>query len=140
MKKTIMLLMCCIFLITCTSCGLFGPQEYTCDVEEVTSVQIIKLDRRIKEEYRFEYTILSQISDYKTFVKQLTDLDHSVNWGEPSIMELGIIVVRIDYRNGNFDLIHPNAQLFNRSGINHNGYFFFEEDQFNALISGYLVE
>jgi hypothetical protein len=140
MKKVILLFLCSIFLLFYSSCGLFGPQEYKCAVEEVVLIQIVRLNQYVEEEYRFEYTILSQISDYKTFVKQLNDLDYSVNWGDPRTMENGYIVIRIEYRNGDFDLIHQDAQWFNRSGRNQNGYFFFDDEQFNSLVSNYVVK
>lgn len=73
-------------------------------------------------------------------MSHLNELDHSVNWGEPSQMDVQYIVIKIDYRNGDFDLIHPDAQWFNRSGVNQYGYFFFDDEQFNALISYYITE
>ena len=40
------------------------------------------------------------------------------------------------YKNGDLDLLHYRAQL-----IDHNtGFFFFDKDQFLALISDYLTE
>ena len=72
------------------------------------------------------------------FVEQLNDLKHSVNWGEPSQLDIGYVVIRIDYLNGDYDLLYPNAQWFNRSGVNQYGYFFFDAEQFDALVSAYL--
>ena len=76
-------LLCVISLCLLCSCGLFGPQKYVCEIDEVESVEIIRLDEYIEEEYRFEYTVLSQISDYTTFVERLNEVKHSVNWGDP---------------------------------------------------------
>ena len=139
MKKTILPL-CMILILLCCSCGLFGPQEYVCNVAEVESVQIVKLDRYVEGEYRFDYSVLAQISDCDTFVSRLNQLDHSVNWGDPRPMEVQYIVIKIDYSNGDFDLIHPDAQWFNRSGSNQSGYFFFDDGQFNSLISDYVFK
>lgn len=141
--KQIRLELCILSLILmflCCSCGLFGDQRYICEIDEVESVQIIRLDKYVEGEYRYEYTILSQISDYATFVGQLNKLKHSVNWGEPSQMDIGYVVIRIDYLNGDYDLLYSNAQCFNRSGVNQYGFFFFDEEQFNELISNYLTE
>ena len=136
--KKISFLVCIITMLLCCSCGLFGDQRYVCDVEKVDSIQIIRLDKYVEGEYRYEYTVISQISDCETFVSQLNKVDHSVNWGEPRQMDVQYIVIKIDYDNGDFDLLHPYAQCFNRSGSNRYGYFFFDVEQFNSLISDYI--
>lgn len=138
--KRIIFSLCIVLMLLCCSCGLFGDQRYVCDVEQVKSIQIVKLDKYVEGEYRYEYTILSQISDYETFVSHLNNLDHSVNWGDPRQMDVQYIVIKIDYSNGDFDLIHPDAQWFNRSGVNQYGYFFFDDEQFHSLISNYINE
>jgi len=127
-------------MILCCSCGFFGDQNYFCEVDEVETVQIIRLDKYVEGEYRYEYTILSEVTDYSTFVSRLNQLKHSVNWGDPRQMDIGYVVIRIDYRNGDFDLIHPDAQCFNRSNVNQYGYFFFDDEQFDSLISDYIKE
>lgn len=135
--KKIILSASIIVMLFCSSCGLFGNQEYNCDIEEVESIQIVSLDKYIEGEYRYEYTIISRITDKEVFVTRLNGLQHAVNWGEPQQMEEGYIVIKIDYLNGDFDLIHSSAQYFNRSGENQYGYFFFDDEQFNELISEY---
>lgn len=139
MKKVI-LPVCIILMLLCCSCGLFGDQRYFCDVEKVDSIQIVQLDQYVEGEYRYEYTILSQITDFETFVSHLNELGQSVNWGDPRQMDVQYIVIKIDYSNGDFDLIHPDAQCFNRSGVNQYGYFFFDDEQFHSLISDYINE
>ncbi len=130
----------CMSLLLLCSCGLFGPQKYECEIDEVKSIQIIRLDQYVEGEYRFEYTVLSQISDIETFVDKLNQLEHSVNWGDPRQMYEQYIVIKIEFYNGDFDLIHSNAQCFNRSNENNYGYFFFDDEQFNELISAYIAE
>lgn len=127
-------------MIFCCSCGLVGDQKYECNVDEVTSIQIVRLDKYIEDEYRFEYTVLSQIPDCRIFADRLNEIKHSVNWGDPCPMYIQYIVIKIDYHNGDFDLVHQDAQCFNRSGANHYGYFFFDDQQFNSLISDYLED
>ena len=137
MKKIIFPL-CIIFMLLLCACGLFGEQQYYCEVDEVESVQIIRLDKYVEGEYRYDYTVLSEISEYVAFVSQLNEMEHSVNWGDPYQMDVQYIVIKIDYSNGDFDLIHQDAQCFHRSGKNNYGYFFFDDEQFNALISDYI--
>ena len=139
--KQIKLALCVIIIIlTCLfcSCGFFGEQRYSCDVEEVESLQIIRLDRYIDGEYRYEYTVLSEIEDISAVVERLVGTKHSVNWGDPYQFDIGYIVVKINYLNGDYDLIHHEAQWFNRDGVNQNGYFFFDKEQIESLIHDYL--
>lgn len=138
MKKVIILLLCIILVLLCCSCGFFGDQKYVCDLKEVESIQIVRLDKYVEGEYRYEYTILSEISDTETFVNCLNEVDHSVNWGEPSQLDIQYIVIKIDYHNGDYDLVHPDAQWFHRNGKNNYGYFFFDDNQFHSLISNYV--
>ena len=140
MKKMICFVLTAVLTLFCCSCGFFGPQRYLCEVEEVESVQIIRLDKYVEGEYRYEYTVLAQVEDVESFVGQLNDIKHSVNWGEPSQMDEGYVVVRVDYSNRDFDLIHPDAQWFHKNGTNNYGYFFFDDEQFDALISDYVSE
>ena len=142
MKRRIILTnaLCIMLMLLCSACGLFGPQKYVCDVDEVETIQIVKLDDYVEGEYRYEYTILTQITDYKSFVARLNGLKHSVNWGDPQQLYEGYVVIKINYRNGDFDLVHPSAQWFSRSGAIRTGYFFFDEKQFDALISAYMTE
>ena len=137
-KRWICLALVFVLMLLCCSCGLFGDQEYFCEIGKVKSIQIIQLDRYVDGEYRYEYTVLSEIVDTPAFVNRLNGLKHSVNWGEPSVLNINYVVIRIDYLNGDFDLLYPNAQWFNRSGVNNAGYFFFDEEQFISLISDYL--
>ena len=140
MRKTVSLLCILCILISLSSCGLVGDQQYYCDVDEVESVQIVRLDEYVEGEYRYEYELLSEISDVQTFISRLNKLKHSVNWGDPMPMYTGDVVIKIDYRNGDYDLLRSNAQWFNRSGINNYGYFFFREEPFESLISDYIAE
>lgn len=139
-KKILHLVLGIILAFLLCSCGFFGDQEYVCEIENVKSAQIIRLDTYVEGEYRYDYTVLCQIDDTSEFVEKLNNLPHSVNWGEPSDLEVGYIVIRIDYQNGDYDLIHPSAQWLDRSDGSHYGYFFFEKDEYEELISNYLPQ
>ena len=142
MKRIILFsgILCIVFALLCCSCGLFGDRRYTCDVNAVESVQIVRLDKYVEGEYTYEYTVLCEITERSRFIEQLNDIKHSVNWGEPSQMDMGCVVIRIDYLNGDYDLLYPNAQCFHRSGVNQYGYFFFDKEQFDEQISDYITD
>lgn len=135
-------LITCLFLVVvlCCSCGFFGEQSYTCDVDKVQSIQVISLDNYVEGQYRYEYTVLCEVTDKSAFIERLNSIECVVNRGEPSVLNVGYIVIRIDYFNGDYDLLYPNAQWKNRDGINETGYFFFNQEQFNKLICDYMSE
>lgn len=139
MKKNV-LIMCLVWLFLLSSCGFFGPQQYVCDAEEVDSAQIIQLGQFNEEENEFEYTVLAQISDIEAFVSRLNKVNHSVNWVDPGVMPEEYAVIKINYKNGDYDLLYRNAQTYKRVGIYQTGYFFFDEKEFDSLISDYLQE
>ena len=139
MKKISLLIIAILTLLFC-SCGLFGDQEYDCNIEEVDSIQIVRLDKYVEGEYRYEYTVLAEISDLETFVSRLNEIEHSVNWGDPRTLKTQYVVVKIVFHNGDYDLVHQDAQWLNRSGHHSYGYFFFDDEQFEALISDYVTE
>ena len=139
MKKNV-LIMCLVWLFLLSSCGFFSPQQYVCDAEEVDSAQIVQLGQFNEEENEFEYTVLAQISDIEAFVSRLNKVNHSVNWGEPGVMPEEYAVIKINYKNGDYDLLYRNAQTYKRVGIYQTGYFFFDEKEFDSLISDYLQE
>lgn len=129
---------CMILILSLCSCGLFGPQSYTCDLEQVESAQIVRLGEVVN--YEFNFTVLAEIPDAKDFAKQVMQLEHSVNWGDPMVLYSNDVVIRINYRNGDYDLLRATAQVFHRSDQNGTGFFFFDSAQFNKLISRYMSE
>ena len=67
-------------------------------------------------------------------------MKHKVNWGDPGVHNEGDIVIRIEFLNGEYDLIHHYAQTLRCPNTNRTGFFFFDKDQFNALIADYLPQ
>ena len=135
-------MLCVISMLLMSSCSLFYRERYACEAENVESIQIIRLDTCVREEYRWEYTILSEISDIETFVNRLNKIEHSVNRGSPTVFCEGDIVIRINYKNGARDELCWLAQQFYPSDGNNwgSGYIFFNKEQFEALLADYLAE
>lgn len=129
----------CLLLIAvlCCSCGFFGDQAYTCDIGNIESIQLVRLDEFIDSEHRYAYTVLCDITAPTDFAEKLTAIDHNVNWGDPRVLPMGDVVIKINYLNGDFDLLHPDAQTWYRSGEYQSGFFFFDDDQFGDLVRSY---
>ena len=136
MKKISIL--CSLLLLFCCSCSLFvANREYVCQIEEIKFVEIVMLGDFDREKNEYEYTVLSQITDYATFVDRLTQLQTSVNGGQPYVFNKQAPVVRIEYQNGDYDLIQSEVQCFGRSGKITDGKFLFNQKGFQALIEAY---
>ena len=127
-----------VFLLC--SCGLCAGLSYSCNVDEVDTVQIVQLDKYVEGEYRFEYSVLCEITDKAAFIDRLNDIDYSINWGDPYVIEVGYIVIKVNYLNGDFDLVYSNSQWLHRSGKNNSGYVCFDKGNFDTLLSEYLEE
>lgn len=143
MKTTKMI--CCVLIITivCSleGCGFFGEQRYTCDIENIKLIQIIKLGDYNEETLLFNHTVICEIDDHAAFAEKLLDIKQSVNWGDPGSFHTGDIAIYIEYLNGDFDRISATAQTKVRDGKGAGGgYIFFNKKQFAALLNDYLPE
>ena len=142
MKKTkaVLTVLSCMFIfLSFCSCGFF-TDPYQCDADAVESIQIVVLDDYIESEFRYEYKILCTIGDHAVFVERLNTLDQSVWWGDPRPMEEGCTVIKVEYLNGDYDLLYHDSQTGYRNGKNTTGFILFDQEQFEALISDYLNE
>ena len=135
LNKYALCIMSMLYMFSLISCGIFGSQKYVCDVEDVEYIQIVRLAEYVEEEYRFEYDVIAEISDCSAFVERLNNLKYSVNWGDPIPLYADYTVINIVYKNGDYDLIHSDGQWFHRSGVKHNGFCFFDDEEFETLIS-----
>ena len=122
----------------CLDCCTPAP-EYYCNYNEVETIQIVRLGKYIEEEYRFEYTVLTDVSEKEPFVERLNNIKYSgSSLGDPSVLKEQDVVIRIVYKNGDYDLLSSNAQCFRRAGINDERGCHFDDKQFNALIDEYV--
>ena len=132
-----------LFVLLLVIVLLFGcfhninDKRYVCDIEQVKCVQIVQLDGHIQEEYRYTYSVLAEITDNATFIERLTSMDQGFNHGTPSTLQFGYVVIKIDYFNGDYDIIYSNVQMIHRSGVNEYCRFCFDMETFNALIADY---
>ena len=138
MKLIKVIVLTLLIFMGCTGCSLFLDQEYTCDIDKIESVQIIRLGEYNQEELEFEYTVLCDILDWRPFVERLLDMECRVNWGEPNGLYVGDIVIRIAFQDGYVDYISDDAQWIERDDITNGGFFWFDREVFKALIEEYL--
>ena len=131
---TICLLMCCFLLCGCRP-NPWRHGEYECEIEKVESVQIVRLGET-DDNYRFTCAVLYDVTDKDSFLKQLNALDYRSGSTPPKPLEVGYVVIRINYFNGDYDYIYQNSQKFYRGDENRTGQFLFDKEQFDDLIGG----
>ena len=137
--KVMRLALCIVIALSLCSCSLFIIRDkYKCPVDEVSSVQIIKMGKYSAEGNRDEYTILKEIDDYTELVERLNDMKIGYVWNDPRPLKEDDIVIKIDYLNGGYDLIRSTYQVFVRNEETDVRYFAFNEKQFETLIVDYL--
>ena len=139
-KRLCVYVLCVVVLLSLCSCGFIPQEQYHCEIENVESIQIVRLNEPVPEEYRFEYTVLSTIPDCPIFVEKLNGIKYGVNQGAPFGMYKNDVVIRIAYQNGDYDFIHPDTQIFHRGDKVGTGYFLFNYEQFHALIAEYWTD
>ena len=128
-----------LLLALCVFLGFFGEQRYYCDAVEVESIFIVELGEIVEGEYQTDDTVISEITDISGFVSRLNSLNYSINSGEPTVLNTGDVLIKINYQNGDFDLVNHYAQSFYRSGKWRTGFFFFDKVQFDSLIGDYTT-
>lgn len=138
--KPILILFVVVFVLLPVSCQLLAGDEYECNVEKIKSVEIVRLGEWPEEGDIYDYTVLATVTDCVDFGNRLNRIKYTVNWGGPSIFIVDEVAIKIEYVDGDYDLINDRAQVFNRSGKIDSGYFFFNEKQFDALMSEYYTE
>ena len=137
--KVMRLILCIVIALSLCSCSLLIIRDkYKCPVDEVSSVQIIKMGKYSTEGNRDEYTILKEIDDYTELVERLNDMKIGYVWNDPRPLKEGDIVIKIDYLNGGYDLIRRTYQVFVRNEETDVRYFAFNKKQFETLIEDYL--
>jgi len=143
--NTIKIIFLCIsFMLICQACGFSDVSLYQCDVENVESIEIVELGEICVEgDYRFfDYTTLVTISDNAAFLDKLNKIPvrPSRHFTDPPTVYVGVVVIKINYLNGDYDLLTDYLQLLSRSRVFENKYTKFNTQQFKALIMEYLEE
>jgi hypothetical protein len=96
------------------------------------------IEGAVEGEYRYKYTVLTQVSDVEAFVSRLNEIPYSINWGDPYPIETQKIAIRIEYKNGDYDLLQQSGQSIKRPGkYRSGGHYRFDDEEFEKLISSY---
>lgn len=138
MKRILLPFVALIILSLCGCNPLISQYKNSqkIDADNVDSIKIVQLDEISPN--GIKYTTLAEVDNPNTFMKKLNKIECNINWGEPNVLECGFIVIKIEYRNGDYDFIYDNTQAKYRGDKNLTGYLCFDKQQFNELIAEYL--
>lgn len=134
--KVFVLLSTCI----CVACVHNVEYTYMNDESTIDSIQIVDLVDFKEENYEFVQEEICEIENIDEFIEEFSEIDCHVHYGDPVQLEAGVIVVKVVYENGDYELIDATAQLKRRQGVNHYGYRSFDREQFAELLKSYTAE
>ena len=138
MKKIICVALLFALVFSCCSCG-GEDKQYVCNAGDVAKVQIVVLDNFIQGKYSYEYTVKSNIDEIEKFVSRLNSITHTSDEDKAKKIEKDNEVIRIEYNNGDFDLINREAQRFHRDGVNTDGDYIFDKEQFGYKLTYFYL-
>ena len=117
MKKLLVVLL--ILILCLHGCTRGRKKNYECNYDEITSIKIVRLDGVDENYYDYEYTTICNITDISSFTKNFQDIeqrDYFTIFGDPSTVDLGDLVFKFEFDNGDMDYISPEVQSQLRSG------------------------
>lgn len=143
MKKTLLLLSLLLPMTLLTSCDVRETYRLLHNEEEISAISIVRV--YLSEEDDLVQTCRVVIDDVDAFLVDFRNVDCYVWFGDPIGLQPapeGTDVVKIEYRNGDYELIDCNGQTEyteKRGLVYYAGFSMFDENQFTALIGKYLA-
>ncbi len=142
MKKIVSI--CIIFGLSflLVSCRVQKSFDFLNHPDEITDISIVTISFGDNDEPVL--TELEQIFDKTAFLKDFADIDCFAYFGDPSGVsdpDTETAVIKISYRNDEYELINWNGQAKYtlEKGFNfYAGYSVFDKAQFDALLQKYL--
>ncbi len=128
-------LLVAFMLFSLFGCVFIGGERYTCEAYNVEAIEIIQLGELNEDKNEYDYTVLREIEDISTFVNRLNELKQRERYWGAAYFLADYVVIKIDYPNGDYDMLHHTAQLFYRDGVYTYEGFIFDMEQFNSLVS-----
>lgn len=138
MKRVIVffLLIPLLFLNSCRHKEIYPLMQSESEIASIALVSIV-----IDENNTLRETELKKISDIKVFMRDFRNVDCYTWFGEPIGITEACDVIKIAYRNEDYELIAWNGTAeyeYGKGLRNYKGFSIFDEESFRNLISMYL--
>ena len=129
-----------LIMLNCCSCQWTDEGNYVDKLDEIKKVEIVELGEYHQETYQFDYCFSFEITNIQEFLEEFSNVERHTYWGDPHSLYQGEIVIKIVYKNDDYDLVGADAQYEKRKGIWYDNFLRFDEAQFKALIDKYISE
>ena len=147
MKKFILGLIFAIILLTLSGCSYPSAYKGLHPLDEVVSVDIVQVGKRHRDKNNYlvgppDLTVLAEIEDIDGFLEDFSAMDCTYSFfTEPIEVYPGLIVIKFEYANGDFNLIEAETESTYYAEDNRysamTAFYFFDREQFDALLLKY---
>ena len=144
--KRIGSLICCLCLVSSifalSSCKLLlkGNYQFLREREEIASIEIVRIGSYLDNiTLEPRQTVLSKIENIDEFMNDFSKVNCSERFSDPTNPSEGETAIKIIYDGGEYELICRASQALFFDGIYHaeKGFYSFDQEQFEALITKY---
>ncbi len=133
-----------VVVFTLSACNVKKTYEFINEESEISTIEIVKLCEYDQEKGEYKEDLISVVEDHSAFLSDFKKLKCYNHWTDPIGVFENDIVIKITYKNGEYELIHNSGQgkyrYFedNPSFLQvYAGHRYFDEEQFNDLIEKY---
>ena len=146
MKKKIIFAISALMVVVLVLSACSGKKAYKFinEESEMSTIEIVRLCEYDQEKEEFKEELISVIENRSDFLSDFKKVECYNHWSDPNGVHEGDVVIKITYKNGEYELINHSGQgkyrhfEDNPSFLQvYAGYRDFDEEQFNDLIKKY---
>lgn len=143
MKKIIVTIFAFTIMFLCGGCEKKAEYEFLHDLSEISTIEIVKIGEAIEGEEIIPMTSTCVVTNKDDFLIEFLEMSCYSAWGDPQSVREEATVIKIIYNNEEFELIDVGGQseyTHERGYRHYAGYRYFDENQFEKLLSKYCSE
>ena len=140
MKKVIVLILTFAIMLLAVGCEKKVEYEFLQDVSEINNIEIVKIGVPKEGEEIIPMTSICIVDDKEDFLREFLQINCYCNFGDPQGVMENNNVIKVIYNNDEFELIDVGGQstyTLDRQYIHYAGFRYFDDTEFNELISKY---
>lgn len=140
MKKVRLRIFVLMLMLCCAGCKKKDKYEFLQDISEIKSIEIVEIGVLEKNTEEISMSVLSVIEEKDAFLTEFLEINCFSLFGDPQGVGEYSEVIKITYNDDEYELIDVGGQAeytHERKFKNYVGYRYFDEIQFEALISKY---
>ena len=140
MKKVVILIFTFAIMFMGVGCEKKAEYEFLQDVSEINTIEIVKIGVSKEGEEIIPMTSISIVNDKENFLREFLQINCYCNPGDPQGVVENAKVIKVIYNNGEFELIDVGGQstyTLDRQYKHYAGFRYFDDNEFNELISKY---